>query len=80
MDLLTELKQHRDDVATALREEAEFDAALPSFLPTLRLSVLDKATGRTGRVWGATRHGVIIDFGHGTPLLTLDPRDVGLVP
>jgi hypothetical protein len=80
MDLLTELKRYREDVANALRDEAEFEDALRSFLPKLRSCVVDRATGRTGRLWGATRHGLIIDFGQGTPLLTLDPREVCLVP
>jgi len=80
MDLLTELKRHREDIASALRDEAEFEAALRPFLPTLRSGVIDLATGRTGWLWGATGHGLIIDFGQGTPLLTLDPREVCLVP
>jgi hypothetical protein len=78
MDLLTELKRHREYVASALRDEAEFKAALRSFSPTLCSTFVDRATGLEGWLRGATRHGLIIDFGPGTPRLTLDPREVSL--
>jgi hypothetical protein len=40
---------------------------------------VNRKSGAEGRLWGATRHGLIIDFGHGAPLLTLDLREVSLV-
>ncbi len=79
-ELLDDLKRNRDAVLSALRDEAEFEKALTKWLPSLGSAVKDTATGRVGRVWGATRHGLIVDYGPGAPLLTLDPRQVTLLP
>lgn len=76
VDLLDDLRSHRDDVAAALRDQAEEEAALRDWLPKFGSPVRDRATGRTGTLWGATKHGLIVDFGPGAPLLTLDPRSV----
>lgn len=75
-ELLHELKLGREAVAAALREEAEFEAALRSWLPAYGSPAVDRSTGRTGLLWGATARGLIVDFGAGAPLLTMDPRDV----
>ncbi len=75
-ELLDDLKRNRDAVLSALRDEAEFEKALTKWLPSLGSAVKDVATGRVGRIWGATRHGLIVDYGPGAPLLTLDPRDL----
>jgi hypothetical protein len=80
MDLLTYLKRYCEEVANAFKDGAEFEAAPRSDLPTLFSTFVDRATGRQGWFWGATRHGLIINFGPGSPLLTLDLREVSLVP
>lgn len=74
--LLAELRAQRDVVAAALEDEAENEEALRKWFPNYGAQVLDRETGRTGRLWGATKRGLIVDFGPGTPLLTLDPRAV----
>ncbi|MBV6457226.1 MAG: hypothetical protein HONBIEJF_00333 [Fimbriimonadaceae bacterium] len=76
LSLLAELRTQRDAVAAVLQDEADEETALRRWFPNYGVPVFDRKTGRSGKVWGATKHGLIVDFGLGTPLLTLDPREV----
>ncbi len=78
-DLLAQLKEGRDSVLAALKEEAEFRSALAQVCPGLGTPVVHLPSGETGHIWGISPHGVNVDFGPGRPIKTLDPRKVRMV-
>lgn len=76
--LIDSLRANKAAVVRALEDEAGLNAALLDWLPLRGSKVRDVKTGKEGVLWGVHGHGVTVDFGSGTCLLTLDPRHVEL--